>query len=72
MTAPDRIWAPTVAFVLLSIPAVSCIILQSADLSYGMAALAVVILGFAAGVEYDLMAYLVSRYFGICGKFPYA
>lgn len=61
----DRIWAPAVAFVLLSIPAVSCIILQQADLSYGMATLAVLVLGFGAGVEYDLMAYLVSRYFGM-------
>lgn len=61
----DRLWAPGVAFVLLSIPAVSCILFQQAEMSYGMATLAVVILGFAAGVEYDLMAYLVSRYFGM-------
>lgn len=61
----DRFWAPGVAFVLLSIPAVSCYIFQQAELSYGMATLAVVILGLGAGVEYDLMAYLVSRYFGM-------
>ncbi len=61
----DRFWAPIVAFVLLSIPAVSCLILQQADLGYSSAMLAVVILGFGAGVEYDLMAYLVSRYFGM-------
>jgi len=30
-----------------------------------MATIAVVILGFGAGVEYDLMAYLVSRYSGM-------
>lgn len=61
----DRFWAPAIAFVLLSIPAISCILLQSADLSYTNALIAVVILGFGAGVEYDLMAYLVSRYFGM-------
>lgn len=61
----DRLWAPAVAAVLLSIPAISCILFQQADLSYEMAVLAVMILGFAAGVEYDLMAYLVSRYFGM-------
>jgi len=61
----DRFWAPGVAFVLLSIPIVSCFLFQQADLSYTNAVLAVVILGFAAGVEYDLMAYLVSRYFGM-------
>lgn len=61
----DRFWAPAVAFVLLSIPAISCYLFQQAELSYGMAAVGVVILGFGAGVEYDLMAYLVSRYFGM-------
>ena len=61
----DRFWAPGVAFVLLSIPAVSCYLFQLEDLSYGMATLGVVILGLGAGVEYDLMAYLVSRYFGM-------
>ncbi|NRB52688.1 MAG: MFS transporter [Saprospiraceae bacterium] len=61
----DRLWAPAVAAVLLSIPAISCLLFQQADLSYEMAIVAVMILGFAAGVEYDLMAYLVSRYFGM-------
>lgn len=61
----DKFWAPAVAFVLLSIPALSCYLLQGADLSYSNALIAVIILGFGAGVEYDLMAYLVSRYFGM-------
>ncbi|MFS4467241.1 MFS transporter [Maribacter sp. 2210JD10-5] len=61
----DRFWAPAVAFFLLSIPALSCYLLQSADLTYANALIAVIILGFGAGVEYDLMAYLVSRYFGM-------
>ncbi len=61
----DRFWAPAVAFLLLSIPALSCYLLQGADLTYINALIAVVILGFGAGVEYDLMAYLVSRYFGM-------
>ncbi|WP_394972654.1 MFS transporter [uncultured Croceitalea sp.] len=61
----DRFWAPAVAFILLSIPAISCVLLQSADLTYANALIAVIILGFGAGVEYDLMAYLVSRYFGM-------
>ncbi len=61
----DHFWAPAVAFVLLSIPALSCYLLQGADLTYTNALIAVIILGFGAGVEYDLMAYLVSRYFGM-------
>lgn len=61
----DRFWAPAVAFFLLSIPALSCYLLQGADLSYTNALIAIFILGFGAGVEYDLLAYLVSRYFGM-------
>ncbi len=61
----DRFWAPAVAFVLLSVPAISCYLLQSEAVEYSTALMAVSILGFAAGVEYDLMAYLVSRYFGM-------
>jgi MFS family permease len=39
--------------------------LAQADYSFAYAATAIFILGMAAGVEYDLMAYLVSRYFGL-------
>lgn len=61
----DHLWAPGVAAVILSLPALSVLALAQADLSYGLAAIAIIFLGFAAGVEYDLMAYLVSRYFGM-------
>ncbi len=39
--------------------------LAQAEYSFLFAAAAIFILGMAAGVEYDLMAYLVSRYFGL-------
>ncbi len=61
----DHIWAPAVAAVILSMPAFSVLALAQGDLTFAMAAMAIVLLGFAAGVEYDLMAYLVSRYFGM-------
>jgi len=61
----DHFWAPAVACVLLMLPAISMYLLQSGDLSYQMTAFSIVLLGFAAGLEYDLLAYLVSRYFGI-------
>jgi MFS family permease len=61
----DHIWAPGVAFVLLLLPAASMYLMSADMLSYNMALLAVVLLGMAAGMEYDLLAYLVSRYFGI-------
>ena len=61
----DRFWAPAVGFVILGIPAVSCWILSGDVLSYEMAATAILLIGFALGVEYDLIAYLVARYFGL-------
>ena len=61
----DHFWAPAVACVLLMLPAISMYLLQSGDISYQTTALSIVLLGFSAGIEYDLLAYLVSRYFGI-------
>lgn len=61
----DKIWAPGVAFVIFITPVAACLIFQQAEISYGMAAAAVMIIGFSAGVEYDLMAFLVSKYFGM-------
>jgi predicted MFS family arabinose efflux permease len=34
-------------------------------LTFETAAISIVLIGFAAGVEYDLMAFLVARYFGL-------
>jgi MFS family permease len=61
----DHIWAPAVGCVLLMMPAVSMYLMASDTLGYSTALIAVVLLGIAAGMEYDLLAYLVSRYFGI-------
>jgi MFS family permease len=60
----DRVWAPGAAFVLLSLPAAACWGFTH-HLSYAIAATCIGVLGFAAGVEYDLMAFLVARYFGM-------
>jgi MFS family permease len=61
----DRIWAPGVACVLLSMPAISCWLLSRATIDYPSALVSITLIGFAAGVEYDLMAFLVARYFGM-------
>ena len=61
----DHLWAPAVAATILSLPAVATFMLAQPDLNFVFAATAIMILGAAAGVEYDLMAYLVSRYFGL-------
>jgi predicted MFS family arabinose efflux permease len=62
----DRFWAPGVAFVFLAVPAVSCFILAApglpAPLLIGVAA---ALVGLAAGAEFDLIAFMVSRYFGM-------
>jgi len=61
----DHIWAPLLACVLLMLPAGSMYLFQLAEPGYTQTVIAVILLGVAAGIEYDLIAYLVSRYFGI-------
>ena len=61
----DHLWAPAVAATILSLPAIATFMLAQPDYSFLYAMAAIFILGMAAGVEYDLMAYLVSRYFGL-------
>jgi MFS family permease len=61
----DRFWAPAVAFLLLSAPAVAFLIIAHTTLTMPLAAFCVFLIGFASGVEYDVVAYLVSRYFGM-------
>jgi MFS family permease len=61
----DRFWAPGVAFFLLGIPAGACWMLAHGPYAYGVTAGAIFLVGFAAGVEYDLMAFMVARYFGM-------
>jgi MFS family permease len=61
----DHIWAPALACVMLMTPAASMYLFHLPDPTYTQAMLAVILLGVAAGIEYDLIAYLVSRYFGI-------
>ena len=61
----DRLWAPGVALVLLGVPASACWFLAQGAFGYQVTAVLVFLVGFAAGVEYDLMAFLVARYFGM-------
>jgi predicted MFS family arabinose efflux permease len=61
----DRFWAPAVALVILASPGVSCFLLAQADVSSAAAMVSIILIGFAVGVEYDLMAFLVARYFGM-------
>ncbi|MEL0307517.1 MAG: MFS transporter [Halieaceae bacterium] len=60
----DRFWAPGVAAVCLAIPAVGATLLHGPQ-RLEVAALAAFLIGFAAGAELDLMAFLAARYFGL-------
>jgi MFS family permease len=60
----DRFWAPACAFVILLFPAFGSWMLSGEALSGQGALAAVICLGFGAGFEFDLLAYLISRYFG--------
>ena len=61
----DRFWQGFVAFPLLCLPAISAWLLLGDSLTFPFAALAGFLLGFAAGAESDLIAYLTGRYFGM-------
>lgn len=61
----DHFWAPAVGCLLLMLPAISMYIFRFPEPTYLQTAIGVVLLGFSAGIEFDLLAYLVSRYFGI-------
>jgi MFS family permease len=59
----DRVFAPAVGAVVLLITAAGCGLLAVAGPS--MAIYAALLIGFAMGAEVDLIAYLISRYFGL-------
>ncbi|KQR77175.1 hypothetical protein ASG35_13040 [Burkholderia sp. Leaf177] len=61
----DRIWAPVVIFGMLLPCALSFLLLAHGVNSFWIASLLVLIVGTSSGVEYDALAYLVSRYFGM-------
>jgi MFS family permease len=59
--ALDKFWAPAVSAILLALPAVSCLLLVSGEYTV----LAVLLVGLAAGAEFDIVAFLAARYFGM-------
>jgi len=60
----DFIWAPLIGFIFMSVPIFGCLILMQ-DYGIAMNAVALILVGVAAGVEFDLMAYFTSRYLGM-------
>lgn len=61
----DRFWAPLVAFPVLCLPAAACYLLLGTGTDTALISLAAFLLGFAAGAEADLIAFMAARYFGM-------
>jgi hypothetical protein len=61
----DRLPIPLVAAPMTLIPAIGIVLLLFPTLSFAMAAAAVLMLGLQQGSEVDLIAYIVSRSFGV-------
>ncbi|MCY1672651.1 MFS transporter [Novosphingobium sp. SL115] len=60
----DRFWAPGCALAILILPAIGSFLLSRPEIDATQATLAVISLGLGAGFEFDLLAYLIARYFG--------
>lgn len=60
----DHLWAPAVATAVL-IPAACACIMLNADASLTTYACAAALLGAATGMEFDMLGFLVARYFGL-------
>ena len=61
----DRFWAPGVAFPALLLPAIACWMLMGTDSALATITIAGFLVGFAAGAESDVIAFLAARYFGV-------
>ena len=61
----DHFWAPLIAAIFLTAPIFSIYVFSTAMPSITMVSLAMIVIGLAAGAELDLLAFLVSRYFGL-------
>jgi MFS family permease len=62
----DRLWAPGVAAVALVMPALGCLLLATSGIDQtAYLILATVLIGIGTGAEFDIAAFLVSRYFGM-------
>jgi MFS family permease len=61
----DRFWAPGVACPALLLPALACWLLMGTHSSLFMVMTGAFLLGFAAGAESDVIAFLAAKYFGM-------
>lgn len=61
----DRVFAPYIAAVVLSMPVIACLMLALLPPTYGLALCAGAFVGFSIGSEFNMVSYLSSRYFGM-------
>ncbi len=61
----DRFWAPGIAFPALLLPAVACLLLMGTAHDLHPLLAGGFLLGFAAGAESDVIAFLAAKYFGM-------
>lgn len=61
----DRLWPPAVAAASLMMPAVGCMIYLGGTSDFQVLLMAAMLVGFGAGAEFDIAAFLVARYFGL-------
>jgi predicted MFS family arabinose efflux permease len=61
----DRFSPASVAAIFTTIPAMGCIALITPEISFLFAAIAVAMAGLQQGSETDVMAYFISRNFGV-------
>ncbi len=61
----DRFWAPAIAFPAMLLPAIGCFLLMGMASTLPVIMAGGFLLGFAAGAESDVIAFLAARYFGM-------
>lgn len=61
----DRFWAPGIAFPVLMMPAGACFLLMGEGSALPLLMAGGFMLGFAAGAESDVIAFLAAKYFGM-------
>ena len=61
----DHFWPPLVASLIFAPSALACFLLTINGVSPAAVVVSVLLIGLVAGAEYDVIAILVSRYFGL-------
>ncbi|MDX2224321.1 MAG: MFS transporter [Rhodospirillaceae bacterium] len=61
----DRVAAPILSAIVMSLPALACALWAGSGGGSAAPILAAVLVGLAGGAEFDLVAYMAARYFGL-------